>query len=71
MPDRPTDKLDDYMDLAQSLTALTQKQRRAVLLYAQGFTQCEIGQMMGVTQQAICQTLEKAFLLMNNLYFTP
>jgi RNA polymerase sigma factor (sigma-70 family) len=57
------------MDLAQALTALTPRQRRAVLLYAQGFTQCEIAQTIGVSQQAIGKTLENAFSRMNMLYF--
>ena len=70
MPDRPTDKLDDYMDLASALTALTPKQRRAVLLYAQGFTQCEIGEMMGLAQSTISELLEFSFLLMSFRYFT-
>ncbi len=71
MTDRPTDKLDDYMDLASALTALTPKQRRAVLLYAQGYTQCEIGEMMGVDQSNISRLLENVFFAMKNAYFTP
>ena len=68
---RPTDKLDDYMDLENALAALTPKQRRAALLYAQGFTQCEIGEMMGLAQSTVCELLENTFFVMNFRYFTP
>ena len=71
MTDRFTDKLDDYMDLASALTALTPRQRRAALLYAQGYTQAEIGEMMGVTRQTVGELLENAFCVMKNLHFTP
>jgi RNA polymerase sigma factor (sigma-70 family) len=57
------------MDLENALAALTPKQRRAALLYAQGYTQAEIGEMMEVTQQAVCRLLENLFLKMNMLYF--
>ena len=70
MTHRQTDKLDDYMDLAQALTALTPKQRRAALLYAQGFTQNEIGEMMGVDQSNISRLLENVFINMKIAYFT-
>ena len=67
---RQTDKLDDYMDLAQALTALTPKQRRAALLYAQGYTQNEIGEMMGLAQSTVCELLENTFSVMSIRYFS-
>lgn len=67
---RPTEKLDEYMDLESALAALTPKQRRAALLYAQGYTQAEIGEMMGMTQRGVGKLLEKSFTWANKFYFT-
>jgi len=69
MTDRPTDKLDEYMDLESALAALTPKQRRAALLYAQGYTQAEIGEMMGVDQSNVCRLLENIFISVKVAYF--
>ncbi len=48
-----TDEIDNRIDLERILTALPPQQRRAVRLYARGYTQAEIAVKMGVSQQAI------------------
>ena len=52
---RPTDEIDSRIDMERILAALPPQQRRAVSLYARGYTQAEIAKMMGVSQSAICQ----------------
>ena len=58
---RPTDRIDEYIDLANALTALPPKQRRAVWLYSQGMTQCEIAAELQITQKSVSILLNKAF----------
>jgi RNA polymerase sigma factor (sigma-70 family) len=50
---RPTDELDSKIDMERILAALPPQQRRAVSLYARGYTQAEIARKFGVSQQAI------------------
>ena len=57
--DRPTDKLDNYMDLCNAVAALPGKQRRAALLYSLGYTQIEIAFEMGNSQPSVCRLLAK------------
>ena len=57
---RPTDRIDEYIDLATALTALPPKQRRAVWLYSQGMTQCEIAAELQITQQAVSKLYQSA-----------
>jgi len=64
---RPTDRIDEYIDLATALTALPPKQRRAVWLYSQGLTQCEIAAELQITHQAVSQLLEKAMVTCKNI----
>jgi RNA polymerase sigma factor (sigma-70 family) len=52
---RPTDELDSKIDMERILAALPPQQRRAVSLYARGYTQAEIAKKMGVSRAAICQ----------------
>jgi len=50
---RPTDELDSRIDMERILAALPPQQRRAVSLYARGYTYKEIGEIMGVSTKAI------------------
>ena len=58
---RPTDRLDDYIDLRDALTTLPPKQRRVVFLYSLGMTQCEIAMELQITQQMVSKLLENAY----------
>ena len=60
MTDRPTDHVDECIDLLDAITALPSRQRRAVALLYQGMTQAEIAEVMGVTQKTISILLKKA-----------
>lgn len=57
---RPTDRLDDYIDLRDAIATLPTRQRRVVFLYSLGMTQCEIASELQITQPAVSQLLEKA-----------
>lgn len=50
---RPTDELDARIDMERILAALPPQQRRAVSLYARGYTYKEIGAIMGVSEDAV------------------
>lgn len=50
---RPTDELDARIDMERILAALPPQQRRAVSLYARGYTQAEIARKFGVSRAAI------------------
>lgn len=50
---RQTDELDSKIDMERILAALPPQQRRAVQLYALGYTQAEIARKFGVSHQAI------------------
>ena len=67
MLDRPTDKLDTYIDLRDAVAALPGKQRRAALLYSMGYTQAEIAAEMEITQQAACNLLKKVISSLRGL----
>ena len=47
------------LELQEAITALTPTQRQAVLLYSQGYTQKEIGEVLGITQGAVSQILRR------------
>ncbi len=59
---RPTDRIDDYIDLQDAIAALPPKQRRAVWLYSLGMTQVEIAEELQITQQGVSKLLEKAIV---------
>lgn len=56
---RLTDEIDSRIDIERILAALPPQQRRAVRLYARGFTQAEIARKMGVSSAAICQLFKR------------
>ena len=57
---RPTDRLDDYIDLQDAIAALPPRQRRAVVLYSLGMTQTEIAIELQITQQAVSKLYQSA-----------
>ena len=58
---RPTDRIDEYIDLQDAIAALPTRQRRAVYLYSLGMTQCEIADELGIAQKNVSVLLNKAF----------
>ena len=69
MTDRPTDHVDECIDLLDAITALPSRQRRAVALYYDGYTQIEIAEVMGIDQSSVSRLLEKAIHTIKNAYF--
>lgn len=51
---------DTRLDLEAAFEGLTDKQREALLLYLEGYTQEEIGARLGVNKPAICRRLQRA-----------
>ena len=56
---RPTDEIDSRIDLERILAALPPQQRRAVSLYARGYTQAEIARKFGVNRSTITRLFDK------------
>ena len=54
------DDLTLRLDLRDALTRLRPKQRQAVELHMQGFTQAEIGRACGVNQSSVSRALARA-----------
>jgi DNA-directed RNA polymerase specialized sigma24 family protein len=52
--------IDRWMDSPERLSALSEKQLAALLLYWIGYSQEEIGTIVGVSQQAVCRRLQRA-----------
>lgn len=66
---RPTDRLDEYIDLWDAVDALPPKCKSVILMYSIGMTQVEMSEIFGVSQQAMCEILKNARVLLNGLYF--
>lgn len=65
---RPTDRLDDYMDLHDAIATLPLRQRRVVFLYYEcGLNQAETAIELQITQQAVSELLEKAVVTCKNI----
>lgn len=48
------------LDLEAALERITPRQRQAVELTAEGYTECEIAQALGISQPAVTKLLDKA-----------
>jgi len=66
---RPTDEIDNRIDMEQVLDRLPPQQRRAVLLYLRGYSQAEIARKFGVSQQAISKMM-KVVVVKCALFYT-
>ena len=51
------DQMDAVIDLAAAMARLTEKQRRVISLWVQGYTQEEIAGIMGVDQATVSRTM--------------
>lgn len=51
---------DRMLDLAMALEQLTAKQKGALLPWLEGYTQEEIAEMLGITQQQVSRRIERA-----------
>ena len=48
------------LDIEAAIEGLTDKQREALLLWLEGYTQEEIGERLGITHQAVSRLTERA-----------
>lgn len=64
---RPTDRIDEYIDLQDAIATLPTRQRRVVYLYSLGMTQMEIAEELEITQQGVSQLLENAVVSCKNM----
>lgn len=55
---------ENDIDLCEAVGRLPDRLRCVVLLYSYGYSQQEIGDMMGISQRGIGKRLEKAFNLL-------
>lgn len=55
------------VDLLAALEKLTPRQRQAVELFAQGYTQEEIGQALGIKQPSVLRLIRRAAAKMRRL----
>ena len=62
------DVLIHRMEMEEVLDQMTEKQRRVFVLYGRGYTQQEIGRMMGVSQVAISKHLRTALEKVKKYY---
>ena len=52
--------IDGRMDIRDALSQLTDKQREALALWVEGYTQEEIGEALGITQRNAGRRIERA-----------
>ena len=60
-PDDPQGRVERRLILQEAIEELTPKQREALALWMQGYTQEEIGERVGITQRTVGRRLERAF----------
>lgn len=53
-------QVERKMDAVQLLAQITSEQREAFALHQLGFTQAEIGEMLGISQRAACYRIQGA-----------
>lgn len=63
---RPTDRLDEYIDLWDAVDALPPKCKSVMLMYSIGMTQVEIAEYLGVCQSTVCRILKRATNILKN-----
>jgi len=56
------------IDLERACRGLTARQRQALALWLQGYTQREIGEMMGIRRWTVCGLLRRAFRRLNTTF---
>jgi len=54
------DQMDAVIDLAAAMARLTEKQRRVISLWVQGYTQEEIAQIEGIARTTVQEQLDAA-----------
>jgi len=54
------DKVEQAIDLNAAIAQLTERQREVALLVAQGYTQEEIGERLGIAQRVVSQHWQAA-----------
>ena len=57
---RGTEAIDESIDIERALACLTRKQREAVTLAMQGYTQAEIAEVLGIHRNAVTRRLARA-----------
>lgn len=57
---RPSDNIDELIDIERALVCLTTKQREAFVMWMTGYTMDEVGLVMGITQQAVSKLIKLA-----------
>jgi len=62
--DAAIEQAEARMDIEQACESLTRKQWEALALWLQGYTQEEIGERLGIRQQAISELLSVVFALL-------
>ena len=48
------------LDIEAAIEGLTEKQREALLLWLEGYTQEEIGERLGINHANVCRRVERA-----------
>ena len=60
--------IDQRIDLVSALNKLSPRQRKVVILWAQGYTQQEIADEYGVTQVAVHYWIRDATYILRELF---
>jgi len=58
---RGTETIDQAIDIERALACLTAKQREAVVLAMQGYTQAEIAEALGITRENVAYRISRAY----------
>jgi len=63
----PWDDIELLMDVREALAQLTDKQREALALWVEGYTQAEIGERLGIGKRSAGHRLEGAVTQMRKM----